>query len=126
MVGETLRGEAPRERSVGEHIFIWIAWAACAAFWGASLTIIGGIVQAVTPPTAGGDAGLLLVNVVGWLVLAVLAMAAAGRMLARRTATPAPAREAATAALYDRLERQEDESGLRPAPNPERERGNRR
>src|SRR4051794_6404413 len=67
-----------RERSLGEHIFIWIAWVLAAAFWGASLTTMVQIFRAAgksasetvgAPGVPGGSAYLVLV-VVAFLVMA--------------------------------------------------------
>jgi hypothetical protein len=106
-------GESSRERSLGEHIFIWIAWALAAAFWGAVLTSGVGIVRAVSQPSPGpvggvdaGGIGYLLMDVVGGMLLLGLAMAYGSWMFARRNRRLDPVSEAATAALYDRAERE--------------------
>jgi hypothetical protein len=101
---------APRERSVGEHIFIWIAWALAAAFWGATLTTMVEIFRAAAHPTAaisasgapGGSAYLVLV-VGAFLVMAVALAYAEIRAASSR---PGAGREAATATLYNSIERQ--------------------
>jgi hypothetical protein len=110
----------PRDRNLGEHIFIWIAWAVAAIFWGATMTTFVGILHAVGQPspgpTGGADAGgigFLLMDVVGGLVLLGLAMAIASAMVARRNRRLDPLTEAATAELYDSLDRQGGEQ-LRP------------
>lgn len=104
------RADVREERSVGEHIFIWIAWAVAAAFWGATLTTMVEIFRAAGQPSPtvatagapGGSAYLVLV------VAAFLALAAAIAYASIRSATTrsGAAGEAATAALYDSIERQ--------------------
>ena len=73
--------ETRRERSVGEHVFIWIAWALAAIFWGATATIFAGILhdagQAVAAPSAAGAPGGM-----GYLALVVIAFAAVSLALA--------------------------------------------
>jgi hypothetical protein len=105
--------EAPRGRSLGEHVFIWVAWAAAAVFWGATLTTLVGIVRAIgqTPATAAGGADFggvawLIIDVVFGVVLLGAALAFASWMYARRDRRLDPAGEAATARLYDAVERQ--------------------
>lgn len=99
---------APLARSLGEHVFIWVAWALAAAFWGATLTTLGGILQALATPTPGGGdfagmARLLLEAGIG-VVLVGLAMAGGSLMFARRNRPLDSTRDAATAALYDPIE----------------------
>ena len=72
------RDDAPPERSLGEHIFIWIAWALAAAFWGVSMTIFVGIlrdasqpVAAPSAPGAPGGMGYLAFVVAAFVVVAV-------------------------------------------------------
>jgi hypothetical protein len=108
-VGGSAEADAPRERYVGEHVFICIGWAVIAIFWGASMTIFVGILRAVSQPVHGvaghADAaaiGYLLMDVVGGLVLLGLVMAFASAMVARRNRRMDPVTEAATADLYDR------------------------
>ena len=109
--GRTHAGDpaAARERSVGEHIFIWVAWALAAAFWGATLTTMVEIFRAAgqpgpqvsAPGVPGGSAYLVLV------VVAFLVMAFALAWAEFRAASAAGRRgEAATAALYNSIERQ--------------------
>ena len=119
--------DAPRERSVGELVFIWIAWALAAAFWGMTMTTIMGIVRSVMAPgpgvTGNADAGgiaWVLIDVVGGLVLLGLAMAYGAWMFAHRNRALDPVGEAATAELYDRSERREAEQTLRRSPERER------
>lgn len=97
------------ERSVGEHIFIWIAWAVAAAFWGASLTTMveifrtaGQALPTVAVAGAPGGSAYLILVVTAFLALA-LAMAYAS---IRSAASSGRVGEAATAALYDSVERQ--------------------
>lgn len=107
------REPAPRrERSVGEHIFIWIGWALAAAFWGMTMTTIGGIVRSVMQPSPApsggvdaGGVGFVLMDVVGGLVLLGLAMAYAAWRFSHRNRALDPVSEAATAELYNRVER---------------------
>jgi hypothetical protein len=104
--------EAPRERSVGEHVFIWVAWALAAAFWGATLTTISGILGSAGPASsaiaAAGAPG-------GWgylalVVAAFLALAGALAYASLRSASGATrVSEVATASLYDSIERQQGE-----------------
>ncbi|MDB5446385.1 MAG: hypothetical protein JWQ97_1702, partial [Phenylobacterium sp.] len=93
--------DAPRERYLGEHIFLWVAWAFAAAFWGATMTTFIGILRAVWQPApgmaGGADAGgvaLLLIDVVGGLVVLGLAMAYGSYMVARRNRRLDPVTEA--------------------------------
>ena len=103
------RAAVREERSVGEHIFIWIAWAAAAAFWGGTVTTMVEIFRTVGQPlptvaalgAPAGSAYLILV------VTAFLALALAMAYASIRSATGSGAvGEAATAALYDSVERQ--------------------
>jgi hypothetical protein len=97
-----------RERSVGEHIFIWIAWALAAAFWGATLTTMVQIFRAAgqpgpqvsAPGVPGGSAYLVLV------VVAFLVMAFALAWAEFRAASAGRRGEAATAALYASVDHQ--------------------
>lgn len=133
MASHDLRGadqaradEAPRDRSVGEHIFIWIAWALAAAFWGASLTSMAGILRAAgaspstisAPGLPGGSAYLVLV--VAAFVGMAGALAYASVRSASRSTRPG---EAATAALYDTIERQGGEDMTSQSPDAARVRG---
>lgn len=95
--------DAPRDRSVGEHIFIWCAWAVAAFFWGAYMTTIGHILAAIATPTPAGVGP-------GWMVyLAVAGFVALGAALAygmlmgsRRDRRLDPAAEARTVDMYGR------------------------
>lgn len=98
------------ERSVGEHIFIWIAWALAAAFWGGSLTTMveifraaGRPLPAIDAPGAPGGSAYLILVVAAFLILA-LAMAYAS--IRSATSRSDAVGEAATAALYNSIERQ--------------------
>jgi H+/Cl- antiporter ClcA len=104
--------EAPRERSVGEHIFIWVAWAAAAVFWGAMLSSIVGILQAaaqVTPtvraPGMPGGMPYLALVILAFLFVA-LALLYAEFRTAQTSRRIDAASEAGAAALYSRVERQ--------------------
>lgn len=120
---------AVRERSVGEHIFIWIAWALAAAFWGATLTTMVEIFRAAGQPLAsevsapgvpGGSAYLVLV-VVAFLVMAFALAYAEIRAARSRSGAP---EEVATAALYSSIERQGGEDMTSRSPDrrrPDRE-----
>jgi hypothetical protein len=117
--------EAARERSVGENIFIWIAWALAAAFWGATLTTFFGILRSVATPTPGvmggdnaGGVGYVLMDVVGGMVLLGLAIALGSVMVARRNRRLDRLTEAGTAALYDKSDREVGEDTTGAAPNP--------
>lgn len=110
--GRAANADALRERSVGEHIFIWIGWALAAAFWGATMTTFFGIIRAVQQPTPGamgatdaGGVGFLLMDVVGGLVVLGLAIAFGMFQFARRNRSLDPVTEASTARLYDIVER---------------------
>jgi hypothetical protein len=105
--------DAPRYRSLAEHIFIWVAWALAAAFWGATMTTMVEILRTLTQSTPAvvggvdfGGAGYLVMDVIGALVLLGGALAYASWMYARRDRRLDPVREAATAELYDAIERQ--------------------
>ena len=104
------RAAVREERSVGEHIFIWIAWAVAAAFWGATLTTMveifraaGRALPAVAATGAPGGSAYLILVVTAFLALA-LAMAYAS--IRSATSRSGAVGEAATAALYDSVERQ--------------------
>jgi hypothetical protein len=113
------------ERSVGEHIFIWVAWAIAAAFWGATLTTMVEIfrtaAQATTgmsaPGVPGGSAYLVLV-VVAFLALALALAYASIRSATSRSGAPG---EAATAALYRSIDRQGGEDMTSRSPDRRRE-----
>jgi hypothetical protein len=119
--------DVPRDRSVGEHAFIWLAWAVAAIFWGATMTTFMGILHAVSQPTPGlaggadaGGIGFLLMDVVGGLVLLGAALAFGSWMTASRNRRLDPATEAATAALYDQVERQGGDDMTTRSPESER------
>ncbi len=113
------RSEAPRERSLGEHVFVWIGWALAAAFWGATMTTFWGILRSVSHPTPGGggaDAGGVLfavMDVVGGLIVLGAALAYGSWMFARRNRALDPVTEARTAALYDSMNRPDGEDSPR-------------
>jgi hypothetical protein len=94
--------DAPRDRSVGEHIFIWCAWAVAAFFWGAYMTSLGHILAAVATPTP------VAVGLGWWGYLAIVAFLALAGALAygmfmssRRDHRLDPAAETKTARLYE-------------------------
>jgi hypothetical protein len=99
-------GGAAGERSMGAQIFIWIGWALAAAFWGASMTILAGILRDVgqpvsaphAPGTAGG-AGYLIFVIIAFVVFAL--SLAYGWLQTSRLGRFGGRGEAATAALYD-------------------------
>jgi hypothetical protein len=104
---ESADAHAHRDRSLGEHVFIWIAWACAAFFWGLTTTVFFGILHAVsqpTPPVAGavdaGGAGFVLTTIVGVVVLGA-GIAFGSYTTARRNRRLDPMTEAATAAIYD-------------------------
>jgi hypothetical protein len=106
----SLGDHSARERSLGEHVFIWIAWALAAGFWGASMTMFIGILrdagQAVAAPDAPGAPGGM--GYLAFVVIAFLVVAGALAYASLRTARMGglEARsQAATADLYDRIER---------------------
>jgi len=118
---------APRDRSVGEHAFIWIAWALAAAFWGASLTTMAGILEAVTTPTPGvspdadfGGVAWMLIDVVGGIFLLGGALAYGSMMYARRNRALDRTAEVATANLYNTIERQGGEDMTSRSPDQRR------
>lgn len=117
--------ERPRERrrSVGEHIFIWVAWALAAAFWGMVLTTMVEIFRAAgqpgpdvgAPGVPGGFAYLVMV-VVAFLVMA---LALAWAEFRAREASGGGG-EAATAALYNEIDRQGEDDFARRAAHRDR------
>lgn len=108
----TVVSDAPRERSVGEHIFIWIAWAAAAVFWGATMSSFVGILRAGAQPSpepvAAGVWGGALYFLFGVVALGV-AIAFGAFSAAHRNRSMDPVTEASTARLYDIVERQDGE-----------------
>jgi hypothetical protein len=97
---------------VGGQIFLWLAWAAAAIFWGVMLTTAAGILgaadsPAVARPGGGADAGGIswfLINVVGGTVVLGLAIAWGAYRYATRNKANDPMTEAATRAEYDMVE----------------------
>lgn len=96
-------------RSVGEHIFIWIGWALAAAFWGGTLTTMveifrsaGRTVTTVSAPGAPGGMAYLALVVTAFVILALAIAYGAIRSAMSRPGSG----EAATAALYNTIERQ--------------------
>jgi len=97
------REEGARERRIGEHIFIWCAWAVAAFFWGAYMTTLGHIVAALATPTP------IAVGLGWWAYIAIIAFVAlAAAMIygmiqsSRREHRLDRAAESKTAALYER------------------------
>jgi hypothetical protein len=112
---------AVRQRNVGEHIFIWIAWAVAAVFWGGAMTAMvqifrtaGQSVQGGAAPGAPGGMGYLVFVIVAFLVMAFALVWAQFRAASRRSDAPA---EAATAALYNSIDRQVGEETAGRAPD---------
>jgi len=94
---------ASHDRRIGEHIFIWCAWAVAAFFWGAYMTTLGHIVSAIATPTP------IAVGLGWWAYMAIAAFLALAAALAygmfmssHRDRRLDPAAEAQTARLYDR------------------------
>lgn len=95
--------DASHDRRIGEHIFIWCAWAAAAFLWGAYMTSLGHILSAIATPTPV-SVGL------GWMgylaIGAFLALAGALAwgmfMSSSRDHRLDPAAETTTARLYER------------------------
>ena len=103
------REAAPRERSLGEHVFLWLAWALAAAFWGGAMTAFFGILHDAalpSPAPVAGGVGSGAAYFVGGIVVLGVAIATGAYMTARRDRRMDPVTEAATARLYDAIERQ--------------------
>jgi hypothetical protein len=111
-----IEAEASHERSLGEHIFIWIGWALAAAFWGATLTggvgilraAIGGAGTTISAPGAPGGMGFLALVVLAFLLVAVAMLYA--QLCTARMGPLESLSERRTAALYDRIEGQDDDN----------------
>ncbi|WP_374472539.1 hypothetical protein [Phenylobacterium sp.] len=106
---------AHRTRDVGATIFVWLAWAAAAIFWGFALTTAFGILSSLGHPAADGlDAGEADVGGIGWMTINFIggliilggALAYGAYRYASRDKRLDPVTEAATHALYDTIERQ--------------------
>lgn len=98
-------------RGVAGQIFLWVAWAAAAIFWGFSLTTGLGILSstpAVNGPGPGeadaGGVGWMLINFVGGLIVLGGAIAYGAYRYASRDKRLDPMTEAATHAEYDEIE----------------------
>ena len=97
---------------IGGKIFLWLAWAAAAIFWGVMLTTGAGILQAAgNPSLARGDAqadaggiSWMLITVIGGLVVLGLAIAWGSLRWATRDKGQDAMTEAATHAEYDLIE----------------------
>jgi hypothetical protein len=104
-----------RSRDMGATIFVWVAWAVAAIFWGFTLTTAFGILGSLGHPAADGldagevDAGGLgwmAINFVGGLIILGGAIAYGAYRWASRDKRLDPVTEAATHELYDQVERQ--------------------
>ncbi|WP_395670342.1 hypothetical protein [Phenylobacterium sp.] len=110
----TLHLPTKAQPGVGVTAFLWLAWAAIAAFWGFSLTTGIGIISALGhPANSGPGPGEADVGGVGWGLMNVVGVAILGAALAYgayRYATRDRGKdamtEASTAALYDIVEEQ--------------------
>ena len=99
-------------RSVGEQIFLWLAWTAAFAFWAFSMSSFFGIFDAIAAGPPGGlrggvdagGAGFFLISVVGVVALGLIIAYGAVRWATRDRSLDATT-EASTAALYDAEER---------------------
>ena len=96
-------------RDVGAQAFIWLAWAAAAAFWAMGMTAFFGILASIgsnpQAPQGGGDVGgvgWFMTTVVGVAVLGI-AMAYGAVRYSTRDKSKDPMTERATAALYDTI-----------------------
>lgn len=97
------REDESHDRRIGEHIFIWCAWAVAAFFWGAYMTTLGHIVAAIATPTpiAVGLGWWAYMAIAGFLGLAA-ALVYGMFMSSHRDRRLDPAAEAKTAILYER------------------------
>jgi hypothetical protein len=113
---DLVRTDAGYEESasggVAGKIFLWLAWAAAAVFWGLMLTTAVGILQAgdsaaLARGDAQADAGgvsWMLINVIGGLIVLGLAIAWGSYRWATRDKRKDAMTEAATHAEYDLIE----------------------
>jgi hypothetical protein len=99
-------------RSVGEQIFLWVAWTAAFAFWAFSMSTFFGILDAIAASPPGGLMGGMDAGGAGFLLMTVVGVAALGLIIAygavrwaTRDKSLDPVTEASTAALYDAEER---------------------
>jgi hypothetical protein len=115
-------GYGHAKRDLGATFFVWLAWAAAAFFWGMTLTTAAQIMgtpapsQSLGPGEAdAGGVGWGLMNFVGVIILG-LAIAYGGFRYMTRDKRKDGVTEAATAALYDRVERSggDDDVSLSP------------
>jgi len=130
--GETPSGEADRRRAADRAerapvgpgvVFLWIAWAIAGVFWLASLQIEVGIIEAVQRPTGGtaaaadvGGIGFAMMTILGVLALGIALAYGLARNATRNRATD-PVTEAATASLYDQIEREGGEDTTTRSPD---------
>jgi hypothetical protein len=97
---------------LGGKIFIWVAWAAAAIFWGFTLSTGIGILKAANNPAlTSGEGGMdlgglawFLMEVVGGVVVLGLAIAWGTARWASRNKAMDPVTEATTRAEYDMAE----------------------
>lgn len=115
-------GYGHARRDLGATAFVWLAWAAAAFFWGATLTTAVNILGTPAPAQGlgageadAGGVGWGLMNFVGVIILG-LAIAYGGFRYMTRDKRKDGVTEAATAALYDRVERSggDDDVSLSP------------
>lgn len=108
------RGDG-RTRDMGATVFIWVAWAAAAIFWGVLLTTGFGILSALGHPAANGPGpgeadmggvGWMTINFIGGIIVLGGALAWGMYRYASRDRMMDPVTEVATHALYDTIERQ--------------------
>lgn len=109
---------------LGGQIFLWLAWALAAAFWGVVLTTGVGILGVGPPPSNGpgpgevdaGGISWLLINFIGGLVVLGLAIAWGSYRWATRDRRKDPITEAATHAEYDMVEAAGGDDDIRRSP----------
>jgi hypothetical protein len=109
-------------------IFLWLAWAAAAIFWGFMLTTGAGILAAsdnpaIGNPAGGADAGgigFLLMDVIGGMLILGLAMAWGTWRWASRDKRNDPMTEAATRVEYDLIERAGGDDDIHRSPEARR------
>jgi hypothetical protein len=93
--------------------FLWFGWAVAFAFWVAAMSTFFGILQSIAAGGPGsirggvdaGGAGFLLMDVIGGLIVLGAAIAWGMARWATRDKRRDPMTEAATAELYDSVER---------------------
>jgi hypothetical protein len=93
--------------------FLWIAWAIAFAFWAFAMSTFFGILEAIGRGGPGsirggvdaGGVGFLLMDVIGGVIVLGVALGWGMARWATRDKRRDAVTEAATAALYDRVER---------------------